>query len=129
MDSVHVLFDEVLVSPLHNLCMPEQDKKAPPDKIALEGGRRIVECRNERGMTQLELSKATGYRLHRGGLSPSQISNFEQGTRRIGHEEAELLARVFTDYPAAYFMGLVDKREAKLLVVLRTENNPAPKTG
>lgn len=80
-------------------------------------------------MTQKQLSQATGYRPRRVGLGPSQIANFEQGSRRIRHEEAEILAKVFPDYPAAYFMGLVDKREAKMLIVLRTGNDSLPKTG
>lgn len=80
-------------------------------------------------MTQHQLSKATGYRPRKVGLSPSQIGNFEQGTRRVRHEEAEILAAVFADYPAAYFMALVDKREARLLAALRAENNSLPKAG
>lgn len=129
MEYVHVLFGDLLTPSMHTLCMSDHNKKAPPDKLAIECGKRIVECRKDRGMTQEQLSVATGYRPRRAGLSPSQIGNFEQGTRRIGYEEAEILAGIFKDYPAAYFMGLVDKREAKLLVVLRTENNPLPKTG
>lgn len=79
-------------------------------------------------MTQKSLSTATGYRPRRAGLSPSQIANFEQGTRRIRFEQAESLAGVFTDFPAAYFMGVVNKREAKLLMVLRNENAPLSKS-
>lgn len=80
-------------------------------------------------MTQHQLSKATGYRPRKAGLSPSQIGNFEQGTRRIRYEEAEILSNIFTDYPAAYFMNLVDKREAKVLVAIRAENDSLPKAG
>lgn len=109
--------------------MTEKGKKAPPDEIALECGKRVAECRRECGMTQQGLSKATGYRPRRSGLSPSQISNFEQGTRRIRFEEAEVLASVFTGYPSAYFMNAINKREAKLLIALRSENNSLPKTG
>jgi transcriptional regulator with XRE-family HTH domain len=107
--------------------MSEKRKKAPPDLLALECGKRVAECRKAVDLTQEQLSKATGYRPRRSGLSPSQIGNFEQGTRRIGYEEAEILARVFPEYPAPYFMGVLDKREAKVLLVLRTEGNPIQK--
>lgn len=129
MDFVHVLFDELATFPVHTLCMSEKGKNTPPDGVAIAGGKRLVDCRKERGMTQSALSQATGYRIRKGGLSPSQISNFEQGTRRIGFEEAEILARVFPDYPSAYFMGGLTKREARLIIALRAEGDPLPKAG
>lgn len=128
MDSLHVSFSEPPHPPVHTLCMAQKGKNLP-DEVALECGRRLAECRNAKGMTQADLSKATSYRDRKSGLSPSRIGNFEQGTRRIRLEEAEILARVFTNYPAAYFMGAVSKRESKMLIALRTEDNPVPKAG
>lgn len=110
---------------MHTLCM----EKPAIDEIARECGLRLRECREAAHMTQHQLSRATGYRVRKGGLSPSQIGNFEQGTRRIGHEEADILTRIFSDYPAAYFMGLVDKREAEIIILLRTGKHQLPKAG
>lgn len=73
-------------------------------------------------MTQEGLSKATGYGV-RGkiGLGTTQIANFEQGTRRIGIEEAVILSKLFPEYPAAHFVGVVNEREAKMLALVRSE--------
>lgn len=127
MDSVHVLFDDAAALAMHNSCMADTTKKKLMDDVAKECGKRLAQCRIAKGLTQDQLSKATGYKLRRGGLSPSQISNFEQGTRRIRLEQAEILASVFTEYASVYFTGGVDEREAKMLAVLRTKPTALPK--
>lgn len=88
--------------------------------IAIERGSRLKQCRKAKGWTQEELALATGWTTKEPtlGLSPSRIANFEQGTRRIGHEEAEVFQRVF-EIPAAWFMALLDEREADILATLR----------
>ena len=105
--------------------------KGPSDPIAREAGRRIQECRAERGMRQEDLAIATGWRKDLAAeeqapdvLSPSRIGNFEQGTRRIGYEEAIVLQRVFRR-PAAWFMAAITYPEAKLLAAL-TDMLPPP---
>jgi transcriptional regulator with XRE-family HTH domain len=70
--------------------------------------------------TQGELAEATGWSQQTTdkGLSPSRIANFEQGTRRVGHEEAQIFEQVF-GLPAAYFMALLDPKEAEVVAALR----------
>lgn len=99
---------------LHTSCMAQEDL------IALESGARLKRCRKGMGWTQEELALATGWTSKKPstGLSPSRIANFEQGTRRIRHEEARALERVF-DIPAAYFMALLDQRETDIVSTLR----------
>jgi transcriptional regulator with XRE-family HTH domain len=100
--------------PLHNSCMPENDA------IAVERGARLKRARKAKDWTQDQLARRTGWAPDRptGGLSPSRIANFEQGTRRIGHEEAAVFESVF-QVPAAYFMVLLDHREADIIATLR----------
>lgn len=74
-------------------------------------------------MTQKALAAATGWTDRPGskGLRDSRIANYEQGSRRIGQEEADIFASIFRDYPSAYFMGVVDEREAIMLQLMRQE--------
>jgi transcriptional regulator with XRE-family HTH domain len=102
---------------LHNTCMPT-------DLIAIETGTRLRRAREAMGLTQKELAVTTGWtdrkpdRAQRLSLSPSRIGNFEQGVRRIGHEEAAILERVF-HIPAPYFMGALDPKETDVIAALR----------
>lgn len=93
---------------------------ADEDAIAMERGVRLKECRKAQGWTQEELALATGWttKVPSGGLSPSRIANFEQGTRRIGHEEAEAFQEAF-GIPSAYFMAMLDPQEADVIATLR----------
>lgn len=103
---------------LHNWCM----EKPAIDLIAVECGKRIRACREAKGWTQAEMSAATGYASHRPrgtALGATQIANYEQGKRRPAAEDAEILARLFPEYPAPYFMGLITEREASMLALLR----------
>lgn len=78
-----------------------------------------------RDWTQEELSKRTGWtaarpsRAQKNALAASRLANFEQGTRRVGLEEAEILARVFGDLPAPYWMGVISEQEAAVLAAMR----------
>ena len=121
----HILFDDFAAAHCHNLCMAKVI-----DEIALLCGERLKECRFKAGLTQESVSKLTGWRPRQGGLGPRQIANFEQGTRRIGYEEAQLLVTVFREHASAYFLGVVDERESFLLVALRqtipSSENSAP---
>jgi transcriptional regulator with XRE-family HTH domain len=96
--------------------MAEHEERDP---IAALCGKRIAQCREARGWSQKELSQRTGYRPLKDGLSPQRISNFEQGTRRVRLEEAETIAAVFTEFPAAYFMGAIDEKEARVVMAMR----------
>jgi transcriptional regulator with XRE-family HTH domain len=95
------------------------------DPVGIEMGRRIRALRLARGETQEQLAKATGWRItdaddgRARGLSPSRIANYEQGTRRIDIEEAEILARLSDGLTAAYFLCVVDEREARVLHAMR----------
>ena len=112
----------------HNSCMSKKGdggKKPPHDPVAELCGDRLRKCRLARGWSQRELSNRTGYELHKTGLSPQQISNFEQGTRRIGHEEAEILAAAFIEYPSAFFMGTIDEQEARVIAAMRRPELPS----
>lgn len=82
-------------------------------------GARIKELRQLKGMTQPELAEATGDRLGK-----SQISNYEQGTRLPGPEEATLLGLALGESPAHVLclddgMPALTKDEAKLISDLR----------
>lgn len=101
------------------------------DPVAALSGKRIREGREARHWTQEELAKATGWtadrpsRAQKNALSQSRIANFEQGTRRVGLEEAQILALVLGK-PAPYFMGVVTDQEAAVLAAMRTDGKKDP---
>lgn len=61
----------------------------------IESGKRLKKAREDKGLTLHGLSK-----LLRNALSPSRISNYEQGTRAMGTEEALALAAELGVEPA-----------------------------
>lgn len=103
--------------------MARDDKNGDP--IAKEMGQRIAAARKERGWTQDRLAHETGWRQadadhgRARGLSPSRLGNYEQGTRRLDVEEAEILSGVF-GLPAAYFLAAITRYEADILVAIQT---------
>lgn len=81
----------------------EYDKKMEPRKVLM--GKRLREKRNAYGWTLKELAaRMPGYSL-------SRISNWEQGTRGFGTEEAEALARAFNDGTTPLWFLLLDDFE------------------
>lgn len=122
---LHGMFSDQRFGPVHASCMA----KKPPDLIAKEMASRIREQRTARGWTQKQLAEATGWNQSDDddgaskGFSPSRIGNYEQGTRRLGHEEAEVFGRTF-NLPAAYFLVAVDEHEAEVIAALRRKPTP-----
>lgn len=72
----------------------------PPDRATIAA--RLIQFRADRGWTLREVSAATN-----GLLSPSRISNYEQGLREIGIPEAKVLAAAYNT-SAAHLMRLDD---------------------
>jgi len=107
--------------------------KEPSDPIGQEMGRRIRALRLSRDETQEELAKATGWRItdadlgQAKGLSPSRIANYEQGTRRIDVEEAEILAALSDGLTSAYFLCVATEREARVIHAMRATDFPPAK--
>lgn len=110
----------------HNLCM-----SSPDDPVAKESGNRIRAARKARGWSQRKLSEAMGWkdndgRQPVGALKPSAIGNYEQGSRRVGWEEAQALSKVFSEYPPAYFMGVISETEANVIHALQKGQQSVP---
>lgn len=130
MDTLHLLFSDADYCPQHNLCMGKQGA-AYVDPVAALSGKRIREGREARKWTQEQLAEATGWtadkpsRAQKNALSQSRIANFEQGTRRVGLEEAQILAAVL-GRPAPYFMGVITEQEAAVLAAMRTDGKIDP---
>ncbi len=95
------------------------------DRVNKDNGKRIAGLRAARGWTQKDLAERTGWRQadedegRAKGISPSRLGNYEQGTRTLGVVEAEMLATAFGDFPSAYFMGVIDEREALVIQAMR----------
>jgi transcriptional regulator with XRE-family HTH domain len=102
-------------------------KNPPTDVIGAEQGRRIAAERTKRGWTQKQLAEQTGWSQGdddsgtANGFSPSRIGNYEQGERRLGIEEARILARVFEGLHPAYFLCAVDERTARVLYAMELD--------
>ena len=67
-------------------------------------GDRLRRARNELDLSLAELSAQT-----EGVLEKSCISNYEQGIRRMGIEQAELLAQALGTVSAPYLLCLADE--------------------
>lgn len=68
---------------------------------------RITKSRKELGITIKELASRTNT------LSAARISNWEQGTRKPGPEEAKIIAEVL-NVSASYLLGLTDNPQGEL---------------
>lgn len=127
----HALSSEDGKKPLHNLCVATKRKKPKGglDPITAEMARRLRQSRKDRDWTQEELAEQTGWKHEDAddgralGVSPSAIGNYEQGTRRFSHEEAETFGRVF-GLPSAYFLVVVDEHEAEVILAIRKRTEP-----
>lgn len=81
-------------------------------------GQRLRAARHEQKLSLSELSARTG------GLSKSRISNYEQGIRRMGLEEAQELAEALGTVTPTYLLCLDDtdpltKQERELVQYFR----------
>jgi transcriptional regulator with XRE-family HTH domain len=74
-----------------------------PEEQALSHkiGHRLREARNAQQLSLSQLSARTG-----GRLGKPRISNYEQGLRRLGIEEAQILAEVLGTVSATYLLCL-----------------------
>lgn len=77
-------------------------------------GLRLKEVRKRQGLTLEALAQRTGV------LSKSRISNYEQGARRPGIEEAQALASALGTVSATYLLclddeGLLNEEEQDLI--------------
>lgn len=66
-----------------------------------EIGRRLREARNKLGLSLRDLSELTTEKF-----SPARISNYEQGIRRMGIEEAVSLSAALGTVSAVYLLTL-----------------------
>jgi transcriptional regulator with XRE-family HTH domain len=69
-------------------------------------GLRLRAARKERQLSLQSLSERTG-----GDLSKSRISNYEQGLRRLGIEEARLISKALGTVSPTYLLCLDDDEE------------------
>ena len=83
-----------------SLPIMEPEVKALTTKIGL----RLRAARNARKLSLQKLSDMTD-----GVLSKSRISNYEQGLRRLGIEEARLLSKVLGTVSVTYLLCLNDE--------------------
>jgi transcriptional regulator with XRE-family HTH domain len=85
-------------------------------------GQRLRSARQAQGLSLSELSNLTG------ALSKSRISNYEQGIRRMGLEEAQILANALVSVTPIYLLCLEDSdplsKEERLLVQGFRESEP-----
>lgn len=82
-------------------------------------GQRLRAARHAQGLSLMQLSERTA-----GSLSKSRISNYEQGIRRMGLEQAQALSVALGTVSAAYLLCLddeafLDEQEQKLLADFR----------
>lgn len=82
-------------------------------------GARLQQLRELRAWSLTDLERRTG-----GRLLKSRLSNYEQGTRLVGVEEAEILAEALGEAPAHILcldedMPALSKSEAQLIADLR----------
>ena len=76
------------------------DKYTVPERTK-RMGERLSRARKAQGWSLSVLSEKT-----QGALSKSRISNYEQGLRRMGVEQAEVLAMALASVSASYLLDL-----------------------
>lgn len=82
--------------------MKNASSKAAETELTKKIGQRLRAARHEQGLSLSELSTRTG------SLSKSRISNYEQGIRRMGLEEAQILSQALGTVTAIYLLCLDD---------------------
>lgn len=81
------------------------------ERIALQMGETVRACRKAAGLTQSALAQKLR-------VAPSVIGNWEQGLRRLRHEDAFGLEKLF-GRPAAYFLAVISDEEARVIQAMR----------
>lgn len=85
-------------------------------------GQRLRSARQAQGLSLSELSNLTG------ALSKSRISNYEQGIRRMGLEEARQLATALVSVTPTYLLCLEDtdplSKDERILVERYRQADP-----
>jgi transcriptional regulator with XRE-family HTH domain len=74
------------------------------DELSAAIGLRLRAERHRLKLSLSQLAAMTGDQL-----SKSRISNYEQGIRRMGLEEAEILCRALGDVPPTYLLCIDDR--------------------
>lgn len=103
-------------------CCIIRSVKKKKDPLALRQGERIRTERNKSGWTQKKLAEEIA-KVIGGPFAWQGISNCEQGKRWIQLRTA-LALEVVLGRPAAYFLGLVNEKEAeKIAARMRLEGS------
>jgi len=93
----------VLGTSIEELCnMKNSSSKAAETDLTKKIGQRLRSARHAQGLSLSELSARTGT------LSKSRISNYEQGIRRMGLEEAQELSQALGTVTPIYLLCLDD---------------------
>lgn len=85
---------------------------------------RLRAARNAQNLSLAQLSERTA-----GALSKSRIGNYEQGIRRMGIEQAIILAKALGTVSPAYLLGLDDQElglspeEQRLIAAFRATDD------
>jgi transcriptional regulator with XRE-family HTH domain len=95
-------------------------KEGPADPIGKEMGRRMRDARDARNWTIDRLAAETGWsdETPKAGIHPSTIAMYERGERRVPHETAIILERIF-GAPVAYWLATIDEYEGGVLTAIR----------
>lgn len=93
------------------------------NELNIEIGQRLREARRAQKLSLSQLAERTG-----NTLSKSRISNYEQGIRRMGIEQAQILAQALGTISAVYLLCLDDSElelsadEQRLIAHFRAAN-------
>lgn len=102
--------------------------------MAIETGLRLAEARDLHGLTQKGLANASGWfseddSRKPGVYSSSTIGMYEQGSRGISAEDAMRFAELMPRFHAAFYVGLISKRESAILLAAQETEAPVQHKG